>query len=84
MVVQCVLSNHKTSEPSSQRTEQWEVTSENVLTVIQEITSIRDRPRDELSGTSVNIHEDKMFWAEEINRVLIQPEIKYTWVWKMS
>lgn len=44
-----------------QRSEQWEVTSENILTVIQEITSIRDRLRDELSGTSVNIHEDKMF-----------------------
>ena len=79
-VVQRVLSNHKTSAPSSQRPEQWEVTSENVLTVIQEITSIRDRPRDELSAISINIHEDKMFWVEEINWVHIQPEIKYTWV----
>ena len=60
-MVHRVLTCNKTSEPVLQKTEQWEVTVGGVLTVIQEITSINDGPRGELSGVNISIHEYKVF-----------------------
>ncbi len=81
MLVHRVLTHHNPSEPLLQKTEQWEVTGGDALMfVIQEITNIGDGPRGELSRVNINIHEDKVFWAEEVkwNRVLIPPKNNFT------
>lgn len=67
ILVHHVLTNHITICVLLQKPEQHEVTEGDVvLTVIQEITSVSVRPRDELSRVNINIHEYKVSSAEEV------------------
>lgn len=66
LLVHCVLTDHKTSEPLYRRPSVGKWRRQIVLTATQEITNVKDGLRDEPSRVHIDIHDYKVFWDEDM------------------